>query len=293
MDLTWKTSLSATALHAAACFHEGLPVADVELAPVLGEPIELLVAELHDWGLPAAELLGQLAALASEVENNRQLVEQASTRLWGKGAVSESMVALMAGRIADLEAALLRTRPQLAEEMELRSRPLCEQWEAHGPGLLNQMTLLSEDGLLVPSAEVVLVAPIVGGHGRAHLTNNRVTFEAVLVNPQPRLPETVRLAWLLAQLNQDLPIYSEQIPRLRLPLVASLASVPLALAAAEQLELVKLDAATVAGALGAWHLPSDLPADLPARLLDWWSAYDGSTTRWAVALAALDVMLQQ
>lgn len=291
MQLEWKASLSATCLHAAACFQEGLPVADAELAAALSGAIEQFLGELRVCGLPAEEALPQLVALASDVDNNRQLVERAITRLWGKGGVNETIVARMAGGIADLETTLLRERPNLVNELELRSRPLREQWEARGPGLLRQMALLSEDGLSAPSAQVVLVAPIVGGHGRAHLLRNRVTFEAVLANPHPELPETLRLGWLLGQLNQDLPIYSERIARARVPLVASLALLPLVLAAAQTVDLARLDAATLQNAVACWHLPPGLPDDVHERLQAWWNTYEGSSTRWAVALAALDAML--
>ena len=293
MQLEWKASLSATCLHAAACFQEGLPVADAELALALGGAVEQLLGELRSCGLPAEEALPQLVALASELDNNRQLVELAITRLGGRGSVNETTVARLAGGIADLETALLRERPNLIDELDVRSRPLREQWEARGPGLLRQMTLLTEDSLLAPSAQVVLVAPIVGGHGRAHLLGNRVTIEAVLANPHPELPETLRLGWLLGQLNQDLPIYSERIDRARVPLVASLAMLPLVLAAAETVELARLETATLQSALTCWHLPPGLPADVHERLQAWWSTYDGSSTRWAVALAALDAMLAE
>lgn len=291
MQLQWSASLSASCLHAAACFQEGLPVADAELVPALGGAIEQLLGELRACGLSADEVLPQLVGLAGEVENNRQLVELAFTRLWGKGSFNEPSVARLAGGVAGLEAALLRQRPGLTEELDVRSRPLREQWESRGPGLLRQMVLLTEDSLLVESASVVLVAPIVGGHGRAHLLGNRVTFEAMLVNPHPPLPETLRLAWLLSQLNLDLPMFSERIPRTRMPLVVSLATLPLVLAAAETVELARLDAETLRSALECWHLPPRLPADVDQRLQAWWDTYHGSATSWAAALAALDAML--
>jgi len=50
-----------------------------------------------------------------------------------------------------------------------------------------------------------------GGAGAAQLRTNSVRLEAVLTHPDPQLPETLRLGWLLSQLNQDLPIYSDTI----------------------------------------------------------------------------------
>ena len=83
MQLQWKASLSASCLHAAACFQEGLPVADARWVPALGEPIEQLLGELRNCGLMAEDVLPQLGALTGEIDNNRQLVELAlrSTKL--------------------------------------------------------------------------------------------------------------------------------------------------------------------------------------------------------------------
>lgn len=293
MQLQWKASLSASCLHAAACYQEGLPLADAELVSVLTEPIEQLLGEIRTCGLMADEVLPQLVALANEVENDRQLVTLAFTKLWGKGSINETNVARLAGAIASLESAVLRERPGLVDELEVRSRPLREQWESRGPGLLRQMVLLSEDELLAESATIALVAPIVGGHGRAHLSSNRVTFEGVLVNPHPHLPETLRLGWLLSQLNLDIPMFSERISPACRPHVISLATLPLVLAAAQTVDLARLDAETLGNTLECWHLSPQLPADTVDRLLTWWGTYHGSATRLAVALAALDAMLAE
>lgn len=293
MKLVWKTSPSATCLHTAACFAEGLPIADESVAAEMGGPIEQFLAELElcDW--PSLEVLPTLTALASEIGNNRQLAQQTATRLWGRESTSEDRISRVAGAASDLEAALQRFLPNAEEELAVRVRPLREQWESRGPGLMRQIARLSDERLVAPTAEVVLVTPIVGGHGRAHLFCNRVTFEAVLVNPNPQLPETLRLAWLLAQLNQDLPALSEHLPRTRLSEVAALATLPLVLAAAEMVELAQLDAGTLQAALECWHFSPELPGDVDSRLLDWWRTYAARDTRWAVALKALDALLAE
>ena len=156
------------------------------------------------------------------------------------------------------------------------------------PGLIKQAARISDESILPATSEIVLVSPIVGGHGRAHLSNNRITFEAVLTNPHPTLPETLRLGWLLAQLNMNLPSLSESIHANRLPYIASLATVPLILSAAESVELAELNPTTLIEALSCWHLPTDKASVLE----QWWQTYTDSNTRWAVALTALDSMLQ-
>src|SRR5690606_11368832 len=138
------------------------------------------------------------------------------------------------------------------EELELRSKPLRQQWQAYGPGLLNHLGRSTERELLVESAEVVLVLPAIGGHGVAHLGNNRVTLEAMLANPMPSLREIVRLAWLLSQLQLDLPRYSERIARDRLDGLAMHAMLPPSLDAAREVELVPAEPDLTFQALEGW-----------------------------------------
>ena len=291
MKLHWKESLSATSLHAAACMREGLPITDELLAATLIGPAEQFFSEIETCGMAVEELLPTLLALAAQIDNNRQLIETAFTRIRGRALVAETSITRLAGALSDLEAELARARPRLGEELPARGRPLRELWEGRGPGLLRQTAELGEQLLIAPEATVVLVAPVVGGHGRAHLLGNRVTFEAVLANAMAELPETLRLAWLLAQLNLDLPVFSEHLPAGRLPAVAPLAALPLVLAAAESVELAQLDQPTLKLALECWHLPADLPSDLTERLMNWWQTYQEGSTRWTVALTALDAML--
>jgi hypothetical protein len=291
MKIRWKASFSASCLHAAACLSEGLPVIDTATAALLQGTSDELSNELRACGLAAESTLPLLVSLAAECENNRQLVELAARRTHGAGTLGESAIARLAGCISDLEAAWLRHQPALVDELAVRGRPLREQWEARGPGLLSAMTQLTVEHFITSEAEVVLVSPLVGGHGRAHLLSNRVTLEAVLTNPDPELPEILRLGWLLSQLNLDVPVLSEPIAPIRLPRLASMATLPLVLAAAERVDLAHCDEATLARAIACWHLAPPLSDATPRLLLEWWSTYTASQTRWPVALAALGQML--
>jgi len=291
MELRWRTSFSASCLHAATCFMEGLPAAQATIREELEPATIALLADLRACGLDAARTLPLLVGLAADYENNRQLVTMAMTRLQGAGAISPAATSRVAGCIADLEVAYRRARPAVTKELAVRVRPLREQWEARGPGILRRMAGLTDDQFIVPAADVVLVAPLAGGHGRAHLHFNRVTFEAVLASAHADLPEALRLGWLLAQLNIDLPQFSDLIPRPRLVRVAGLATLPLVLRAAESVEWAALSAESLRLALACWHLPGDFPEDAPDRLLNWWHAYEAGSTRWPVALAALDTLL--
>ena len=100
-----------------------------------------------------------------------------------------------------------RAFPNLLDDLSLRLLPLREQWEVHGPLLLQNMARWTDPRVVVAEARIVLVHPALGGGGAAHIPFNNVHIEAVLTNPVPELPENLRLVWLLAQLSLDLPAF--------------------------------------------------------------------------------------
>lgn len=300
MDLTWKASESASGLYAAASIYSGLPVADTRLAAAFAPALDFALAEFESCGAPTDLLLPMMTGLAARgVEDNRQLVEQSFARLVGKGSLSPAIASRLATNVGGLKAAFLSAYDQtlahdsrpLVDELLLRGRPLLEQWDARGPGLLLQIARSTEETIAVDAAEVTLVYPIVGGNGIAHSAVNTVSFEAVLTNPSPTLPEVLRLAWLLSQLNLDLPMYADNVAAEHRDWVAQWATVPPVLAAAEHVELLQFSEASIGEAIQAWRLPSSNQAgDHAATLFDWWNTYEQGGTSWSVALAALEAM---
>jgi hypothetical protein len=292
MEITWKASFSASCLHAVACLTDGLPVVDSQFAELVAEPAEIFLATLQECSLEPVPTLRALASWASHYENNRELVRVALSKLRGPGGINEQYVSLLAAAIGNLETRILAARPEMVEELALRGRPLQEQWNARGPGLLKQIARLTEENFVAPTAEVVLVQPVVGGAGYADFKANRVLFEAVLTNPHAALPEALRLGWLLAQLNADLPTYAEAVSPNLLSRVAALATLPVVLSAAETVEWATCDQPTIELALGCWHVPSESPQQTAEQLFRWWQAYDGGSTTWPVAWRALESLLR-
>jgi hypothetical protein len=286
MEIRWKASFSASCVHAVLGREGGYPAADSELGELIDEPAAVLIDTLQENHLDAIAVLTVLESLASEFDNNRQLVEVTLQRLHGGAA--EHVVSQVAAAIGVLESKLLAVRPGMVEELALRGGPLQTQWQARGPGLLRQLARLTDESFVAPAAEVVLVTPWVGGHGWANLKTNRVVFEAVLVNPHDDLPEALRLGWLLAQLQADVPIYSEAISTGQLKRVAALATLPAILAAAQQVEWASCDAATIARALQCWY-PEESSA--AGDLTRWWEAYAEGGRSWSVAWRALEPLL--
>lgn len=298
MQLSWRASQSASCFHAAVMAMRGHALTDTQLAAAIDEPLERLLEEIEHSQLSPAEILPELYALAAAgIEGDRLLVERALSRKAGVTRASETTLQRLTGRVRDLEVAYrnfhaTREGPSLVEELGLRGQPLREQWQAYGPGLLHQIGQFTEPELVAESAEIVLVQPAIGGHGVAHLGNNRVTFEAVLANPVPELPEVVRLAWLLAQLQMDLPRYGERIARAWLQVVAMHALLPPTLAAAQEIEIAPANGELMLRALDAWHVGDSASRISCATVLaDWWSAYEQNPPEWPVAIEALDALL--
>jgi hypothetical protein len=303
MQLTWKASESTSALYAALMLNEGHAAADARLAAAFAPAIEITRSEFEAAKLPVTPFFAQLTSLsASGVEDNRHLVEQACAKIIGRSAPQAAQASRLASTVGGLRAAFLSAyraaassfpdSPPLVDELLLRGRPIMEQWEARGPGLLAQIRRNCEENLLVENATITLVHPILGGHGLAHRAFNTITYEAVLTNPDDSLPETLRIAWLLAQLNLDLPIYAENLAAERRELVGQLALLPPVLAAAEHVELAPLHAASLERAITLWRIEAaGDPAETAATLLTWWDTLQQAATPWPVALAALDQML--
>ncbi len=156
------------------------------------------------------------------------------------------------------------------EELQLRTRPLRQQWEARGPGLLLGIERRARGLALAEEATVTPVLPKRGGGGEVFPATGSVTLEAVLTNPHADLPEIVRLGWLLTQLS--VPADAANRP------AWSLGLVPIVLSAAEEVELARCDSATIALAVEAWRLiEGDVPAQLPEQLLRWWSDFEADT----------------
>lgn len=292
MELQWIPSATSSCYHAAEGLRRGLQLASPSLTARFAEAAENLAAEIRSVGLDEDRVWTYLCAYAHQLEANRQLITQALQKTAGAhgftGRVAEGLV----GRVADLEAAMKADLPDADTELQHRRGPIEQHWKARGPGLLRAFASVTDEGLLAGRAEIVLVYPAFGGGGTAHLNNNSIRVEAVLANVQPELPETVRVGWLLAQLNHDIPIYGERVHRSRLPLLAQLATLPPILQSAEVVELASLSKEMLITALSTWRIDVASNVETADIMLNWWDTYTSSRPSWNIALAALDQMLE-
>ncbi|MBI3838674.1 MAG: hypothetical protein HY288_12170 [Planctomycetia bacterium] len=286
IELCWLASTAASGLHAAAAMLKGAAPVDSKMSAALAEQVRGLRADLQVWGVEIELVFEHLIPLSVRFDSPAQLAEVTVTKLFGSQK-PPAAAANLARRLVALNTAFQEAFPRALEELELRAEPLRGQWEARGPGLLATVARLTEVDLIVESADVILLQPVVGGAGAAHWLYNLVRIEAVLVNPIAELPEVARLGWLLAQLNLELPKYQGSLQRDRLAQLWPLAMLPPVLAAAEAVELARNKVETLAAALLAWQT---LTVE-PAKLMQWWETYQAARPPWTVALGALDRML--
>lgn len=293
MELGWRPSFAASCTHAIALSVTGGKFVDEHLAGALAPAMLELSEPLVAARSVLPTFLEHLCALSVDLGGNRQLADVALTKSLGRGR-SEIHVDALARAIGGVEAAMATARPKLAEDLQLRVGPLRAAWEARGPGLLRLIAASTSAPLLVDRADVILVEPLQAGGGAAHPPYNSVRFEAMLTNADDRLPEVLRLAWLLSGLQMELPMYSDNLAPHRRREVCSLSMLPAVLAAAEQVELARFDPATLALAIETWSISNARPAaEIAAMLLTWWNVYTDSRPPWPVALAALDRMCEE
>ncbi len=292
MQLTWKSSSSASSLYLAWKLAQGESLVDGALTEAIAPHAAKLESIISSSGVPRERFWRFLMGLSSEYPSNRQLVEVVLSKLLGRSAALGALVAPLIAAIDAIEAEMTRLLPKLAQELPLRGGPLREQWEARGPGLLRRFAKLTEESVLAPQATVVVVHPATAGGCEVYLEGNQVLCEGLLANADPRLPEVVRLGWSLVQLQMDLPVFSENLPAGRLLQLARLAMLPPILKAAEEVELVHSPSELLPQALRHWNV---LPVadDSPVILLlnAWWDDYQQNRLPWHVALMALDNLL--
>ncbi len=298
MKLVWQADRTASALTAAAAVLRGGVLVDSSLARHLRGPVGQLQDAIEAAGVGAERLFEHLLPLASDRGGHYELAQLALNKTLGPDH-SRMHNSQLAGAIQAVLTAFSQKLPHLDEQLPLRAAPLKQQWEARGVGMLSALRRIAGDELLPSQARVVLIQPISGGGGTAFVQYNIVHFEALLANADDRLPEIVRLGWLLSQLNFDLPCYSEGLDQQQVRRLAPLAMVPLSLFAAESVEAAWFDQDTVRRALEMWRVPLNGSGDRRTQslegvadvLLNWGQTWIDAPVAFPAALKALDRLL--
>jgi hypothetical protein len=288
--LQWTFNSRPTAIHAAAGLDAGFTPVDTDLVGAIAQPLVGAVDRLRGLDVDRPTFWQQLIVAAASTDSMAQIVTTAVGR--ALGPVRAPMVHI---ELTDLISAITnRASAYLVNppELELRSQPLQLQWQTYGPGLLRLIAGRTDQKLMVDQARLIVVQAVFGGGGSAHLHANAAHIEAMMVNPDESLPEVLRLAWMISQLHNDLPMFSESINRRQLPTVSGLAMLPATLEAAAELGLAIFNRGQLERAIAAWLTFAGDRA-LAAEIVDtWWHTARGGGYAWDTALQALDRMLR-
>ena len=294
MELSWTHRADLSALHVAYALIQWPGRCQESCRPLAAAAVELFAVAKRL--APSEARFWELAfALCPDTPHNREFAERLSVRLMPAAARTPQRLSELTQAIGALEQAFAHAFPRHDQDMRLRVEPLRQQWEAYGPGLLFQIGRMTESQAIAERAEVVLVEPVTGGWGMAHLTTNRCHVEAVLTNVHPELTETVRLAWLLSQLEFERPVYSDLINAFRLRQIAGLAMLPATLLAAQELGIASYSNHSVQTAIELFRVDQwgELPPPVLAEIVStWWETVDASRPEWRIALTGLDRMLE-
>ncbi len=289
-QLDWIVSLRTSAAYAAATLLAGGQPADSSRTAVMHELVNDLCRRAGCYPREMLGLLSHITPLSADAGEVRLLVRTGLGKLgsWDAGATGGER---LSEALQDFFENWALHFPAAEHELNLRRKVFEENWSARGPGLMAAIGRFTDESLIAPRASVLVVEPLLGGGGTAYLAYNAVAIEGVLANPCGDLPEIVRLAWLLAELQLEAPIHSETVHGSRLPLIAALAMVPPTLQAASVVELADFSPVTVQRAIEVWQIPVEDRAATAEGLLRWWDSYSRERPRWPVALAALERLL--
>lgn len=311
MHLTWQPNSDLSAFHAAwcclslpdrtqhcdSCLHSSAEALQAEIAPLLAT---FSAPAGQPRISPVPRFWSSLFALSTQHPSSRELAELLIRNLAGNSQVEQA--ARLEGSLLDCKQAFRQTFPNFEKEAAFRLGPLQSLWEAQGPGLLRLIGQQTTPELVLDSARVFVVQPILAGGGYAHLRGRAIHLEGVLTNEHPIFPEVLRLAWLLSQLDYERPHFSEQLNQLRLREVAGLAMIPAVLSAGRELDICNCDTPTTAAAIAAW-LPDilapssvqqsehDTQSKLATLLMNWWETHSATRRDWPTSLTTLDRLL--
>lgn len=289
MEFQWINCGNVSVFHAAWCICH-FPEQTQQCSNGLCKAARELEELCGKFGVFRPRFWDQILTLAATASDTGNLAEQVAARL---GVSSPTRQAQLAAGLNRCRGEFEGAFPRFELEIPLRTGPLRQLWEATGPGLMRMVSRNTVAHLLVASAQIIVVQPVLGGLGYAHLTTNRVHIEGVLTNVSPELPETLRLAWLLAQLDFERPVQSGNIDTHRLHSIAGLAMLPIVLAAGEALDVCHSSVPSIQRAIELWRADTLglEPVQVASVLSNWWETYQVARPAWKVALTGLDKML--
>lgn len=287
INLRWIDHVEMSAAHAAHIVAIGAAYADPKTEQLLVNPVTELNNRLVSSSLEVGEFWDRYLR---ETMTDNSVADACNAALLAAGCSElqlDQVAGAIRGRMVDARGLFLRKFPKLAEQLQLRARPLREQWETYGAGLIREVarSIWGEKAparWLPSRVDALLVQPIRGGDGGFDAQRNRIWVEAMLTDADPAVPEVLRVAWLITRLTIEAYIRKESDDALAGSW--SLVSVPLVLEAGRELGILREDELPLVQAMNLWHFGDRTTAE---TLRQWWEKYRDSPTPLPAALKVL------
>jgi hypothetical protein len=280
-----------TCFHAAEMILRGWPLADSALTAALSQPVQTLKGVLNVDHIPPLVFMEHLVPLSNGREGIIELARAVVAKIGGREQ-AEQRGRRYADLLEEIVAPFRIELTRLDEKFPIAKDRFQEQWTRHAESLRAGVNNWTEPAFFAKESEVILIHAVTGGGGAAQPRYRSARIEAVAQDPDPALPEVLRLAWMVSCLNLILPRYTDRLPTVQRTLaVGARAMIPVMLKVASELKLAANDQATMQLAARMW-LP-DPEANLATKLSEWWAVYQDTKPKWYMALAALDRVLQQ
>lgn len=294
VSLRWNTQSPLSAIHAAHVVATGAVCNDRKTEQSLAGPVTEINNRLLSASLDIAEFWQQLL---SETLCSTPIEQACMVALSAAGCSElqvEQIASVILNRLSESRIAFQNRFPKLPEQLELRGRPIRDQWETYGPGLLaniaKRIWIDSPPADWWPKrVEAILVQPMRGGDGGYDAESRRIWTEAVLTDVDPTVPEVLRLAYLITQLAIDIHTRERSTEGIS-SLPWSTGMIPLVLAAGIELEIVRSRDLPIDTAMQLWSV-GKIGA---ARIVNsWWNDHQSKPAPMPVALKLLSKQLDQ
>ncbi|TWU33746.1 hypothetical protein [Novipirellula artificiosorum] len=303
--IRWKADVPLSAIHAARVVAVGAPCNDEKLERALVPFVTEINGRLLTSSIDIRLFWNQLV---SDVLRFDSVDRACETSLVASGCSELQADQTSRGIVRQLDEcrlALTQRFPRLGDQLELRANPIKDRWESVGPGLLNAIAKqIWKDATpktwWSPRLDARLVQPVRGGDGGFGPQGIAFWIEALLTDVDPRVPEVLRVAWLItrgaiekhvAEKSTDVPAATPDsrtasgIRPIRLLPAWAFASVPLTLHAAAELDMIPAENLPIAEAIERWRLSKGpMAGDIVSR---WWNDFQSHPLPLPVALKTL------
>ena len=287
LNIRWIDHVEMSAAHAAHVVAIGAAFADPKTEELLVEPVTEINNRLVSSSLDVASFWQQYLR---NIMVDTDLADACSNALLAARCNEmqlEQIARAIRGRLVDARSLFFKKFPKLVDQLQLRAQPLKSQWDSYGPGLVREVDRRIWGDQPPPRwspgrVDALLVQPIRGGDGGFDAEQKRIWVEAMLTDADPEVPEVLRIVWLVTRLTIEL--YLRDGSDDALADSWALVSVPIALEAGRELEIVNWPEAPIEKAMQVWHFGD---TNVATKLGAWWRSHRDSAMPLPAALKIL------